>query len=98
MSSKPAVRAETPDDRDQVRRVVAAAFGGDKVPGLVAALRESVAWLDLAYVAEQHDEVVGHVSYTRGWVDARPELVEVLVLSPVAVRPERQRPGSAPSR
>ena len=93
MSRKTTVRAETPDDRNEVRRVVAAAFGGEKVPELLDALRDSVAWLDLAYVVEEGDEILGSVVYTRGWLDARPKLVEVLVLSPLAVRPERQRSG-----
>jgi putative acetyltransferase len=93
VKSKPFVREETPEDHDDVRRVVAAAFGGEKVPELLDALRSSVAWLDLAYVVEDGDEVVASVVYTRAWLDARPKLVEVLVLSPLAVRPERQRSG-----
>lgn len=91
--SKPTVREETPDDVDTVRRVVTAAFGGVKTPELLDALRESVAWLDLAYVAEDRDEVVASVVYTRAWLDTPTKLVEVLVLSPVAVRPDRQRDG-----
>jgi len=91
--SKPTVREETPDDLDAVRRVVTGAFGGEKVPELLDALRESVAWLDLAFVAEDRDEVVASVVYTRAWLDTPTKLVEVLVLSPVAVRPDRQRDG-----
>jgi len=87
------IRPETPSDEAVVQEVVRAAFGGDQVPGLVTALRESVAWLDLSFVAEQHGEVVGHVSYTRAWVDAPERVVDVLVLSPVSVRPDRQRQG-----
>lgn len=93
MSKKPVVREETPDDHDEVRRVVTAAFGGERVPELLDALRASVAWLDLSYVVEERGEILGSVTYTRGWLDARPKLVEVLVLSPLAIRPERQRSG-----
>ncbi len=93
MSAKPVVRGETPEDHDEVRRVVTAAFGGEKVPALLDALRSSDAWLDLGYVVEEADEVVAFVSYTRAWLDARTKLVEVLVLSPLAVLPERQRSG-----
>jgi putative acetyltransferase len=93
MSSKPVVREETPDDVDAVRSVVAQAFGGEKIPELLDALRDSVAWLDLVHVVEEKDEVVAALAYTRGWLDAPDKLVEVLVLSPVAVRPERQRAG-----
>jgi len=63
--SRPTVLEETPDDLEAVRRVVTGAFGGEKLPELLDALRESVAWLDLAYVAEDRDEVVASVVYTR---------------------------------
>jgi putative acetyltransferase len=63
------------------------------VAELVGGLRASAGWLDLSLVAEDRGEVVGHVSLTRGWVDAPRRLVDVLVLSPLSVRPDRQRPG-----
>lgn len=93
MKRNPVVREETPDDRDEIRRLVTAAFGGDRVPELLDGLRACDAWLDLSYVVEERGEILGSVAYTRGWLDARPKLVEVLVLSPLAVRPERQRSG-----
>ncbi|MFL6135144.1 MAG: GNAT family N-acetyltransferase [Nocardioidaceae bacterium] len=93
MTAAPTVRDETRADVDAVRLVVAAAFGGERVPALLDGLRDSVAWLGLSYVAEQDGEVVAHVSYSRGWLDAPTELVEVLVLSPLSVRPDRQRTG-----
>ena len=90
----PTVREEQADDVDAVRRVVAAAFGGEKVPELLDALRDSVAaWLDTAFVAEERDEIVASVAYTRAWLDAPTKLVEVLVLGPLAVHPDRQRDG-----
>lgn len=76
-----------------MRKVVAAAFGDDVVPRLLDAMRGCPAWLDLSFVAEQDADVVGHVSFTRGWVDAREQLVEVLVLSPMSVAPDRQGKG-----
>ena len=88
------VRAETADDVAAVREVVAAAFGSEDVPGLLDAMRESVAWLDLSFVAETAGEVVGHVSFTRAWLDSPTgAVVDVLVLSPLSVRPDRQRTG-----
>jgi putative acetyltransferase len=93
MSDKRIVRAETADEADDVRRVVTAAFGGEKVPDLLDGLRESVAWLDLSFVLEEKGDVVAHVAFTRGWLDAPSKLVEVLVLSPLSVLPDRQRSG-----
>jgi putative acetyltransferase len=93
VSKRTEIREESADDVDAVRRVVAAAFGGEKVPELLDAFRESVAWLDLAYVVEEEGEVVASICYTRAWLDAPTKLVEVLALSPLAVRPDRQRTG-----
>jgi putative acetyltransferase len=87
------VRRETAADEPAVREVVGAAFGGDQVPDLLDALRLSVAWLDLSFVAELDGAIVGHVSYTRAWVDAPDRVVDVLVLSPLSVRPDVQRHG-----
>jgi putative acetyltransferase len=88
-----AVRPETAADVAEVDRVVAAAFGDEPVAALLQDLRRDHAWLGLSNVAEQDGEVVGHVSLTRAWVDAPDRLVEVLVLSPLSVRPDRQRQG-----
>lgn len=91
------VRPEHEDDVRVVDEVVAAAFGGPQVPELLWALREEWCWLDLSYVVEPADEpgtVVGHVSYTRAFVDAPDRLVDVLVLSPLSIRPDHQRQGA----
>lgn len=87
------VRPETAEDVRTVRAVVRAAFGGDQVPDLLDDLRSGVAWVDLSLVAELQGEVVGHVSLSRGWVDDPAEVVDVLVLSPLSVRPDVQRHG-----
>lgn len=87
------VRPETPADLTATHQVVAAAFGDEPVAPLVEAMRASTAWLHLSFVAETDGEVVGHVSFTRGWVDAPRRIVEVLVLSPLSVRPDVQGQG-----
>jgi putative acetyltransferase len=59
-------------------------------------MRHDHCWLGLSFVAldlSAAGRVVGHVAYTRGWLDARERLVEVLILSPLAVSPDRQRRG-----
>lgn len=55
-------------------------------------LRESDAHR-AALVAEVDTSAVGLVQLSRGWLDAAPRLVEVLVLSPLGVLPELQRRG-----
>jgi len=93
VSSTLTIRAERPADVDDVREVVAGAFGGEKVAGLLDGLRQSEAWLGLVYVAEDRGAVVGAVCYTRAWLDAPTRLHDVLVLSPMAVLRDRQRTG-----
>jgi putative acetyltransferase len=90
-----AIRAELAVDTPDVHRVVAAAFAGRPVVAdLVNALRDSTAWRPgLSLIAVQGDDIVGHVLATRGWLDAPHALVEVLVLSPLSVRPDRQGRG-----
>lgn len=87
------VRPETVEDVASTREVVAAAFGEEPVVELLDALRTSGAWRDLSFVAERDGRVVGHVSFTRGWLDAPERLVEVLVLSPLSVHPAVQGTG-----
>jgi putative acetyltransferase len=89
------LRAERPEDLMAIRDVVGQAFAEqDVVPDLVDALRASPAWLDgLSFVAEVGGRVVGHVLLTRGLLDARERLVDVLVLSPLAVLPVMQGQG-----
>jgi putative acetyltransferase len=77
------------------RDLCTAAFDGDPViPFLLDMLRGSWGWSDdLAFVAVDGDEVVGFVMFTPCFVDAADRVVPVLVLSPVGVRPDRQRQG-----
>jgi putative acetyltransferase len=86
--SELALRPETAADVAPVRTVVEAGFGGPEVPALLDDLRASAAWLDLSFVAELEGEIVAHVAFSRAWVDDPGELVEVLVLSPMSVRPD----------
>jgi putative acetyltransferase len=90
------VRPEQPADRESVRRVVAAAFGADDPDrgAEVARIWESLGRHRRAgLVAEERGAVVGHVGLSNAWVDARRALVDVWVLSPLSVVPERQRAG-----
>jgi putative acetyltransferase len=90
------VRSERAADSESVRRVLTAAFGeddparGDEVAHLWETLGHH---RRVGLVAEENGAVVGHVGLSRAWVDARRRLVEVWVLSPLGVLPERQRAG-----
>ena len=89
------IRPEVPDDRDAVDGVVRAAFSRhpDEVALLVARIRASPHYVpDLALVAEDESGVIGHVllSFVQVAGGSRPELLN---LSPMSVRPDRQRVG-----
>jgi putative acetyltransferase len=90
-----AVRVMRPEEWTVARAVSVEAFGGDESIGvLLDVLRESWAWDDdLAFVATRDDEVVGFVLFTSAFVDAPDRVVDVLVLSPLAVRSDLQRQG-----
>jgi putative acetyltransferase len=89
------VREMAPDEFEAIGALSIAAFGGDQHIGvLLDGLRASWAWDDsLSFVAEHEGELVGHVLYTRAILDAPEALRDVLVLSPVGVRPDVQRRG-----
>ncbi len=85
------IRAMMPDEYEQVRALEVAAFGADESIGaLLDLLRGSWAWEDeLSFVAVQAGgELAAHVLYSHAIVDAPERLVDVLLLSPVGVRPD----------
>jgi putative acetyltransferase len=87
------IRAARRDEADAVADVVTAAFADG---GHVAALWTDVVarGLDQAdLVAVDAGAVVGHVGLSHAWLDARPRLVDVLLLSPLSVRPTHQGQG-----
>jgi putative acetyltransferase len=84
------IRQERPEDTEQVAAVIDAAFGDTETSAFTQQLREWEGHVpELTFVAEDEGEVVGFtmLSYVR--VGERP----VLILTPMAVRPDRQREG-----
>jgi putative acetyltransferase len=90
------VREEGESDYAAIREVHTRAFGDDgRVAGLVDALRAAAAPLPvLSFVAEEDEQVVGHVMLSASRLDAPRQLVDVYVLSPLGVVPEHQRHGT----
>ena len=93
VTAEPRVRPET---RRTIRSPRSSAPPSPTRATHVAALWAEIAASDLllgSLVAEVDGEVVGHVGLSHAWVDARRELVDVWVLSPLSVVPERQGAG-----
>jgi len=89
------IRPATIDEQSQVEAVVAAAFGEEPDGYLTQLLRalDATGAARASLVAVDGGRIVGHVQLSRSWVDARPALVEVLVLSPLSVVSDRRREG-----
>ena len=93
MSVAITIRTETPADYDRIAEVVEAAFGRVVEAKLVEDIRASAHYVpELALVAEEDGEIVGHVMFSYVTLTGEQEL-EVLLLSPLAVAPARQRQG-----
>jgi len=80
--------------QDDVLPVITTAFAdeGEKVANLWSELEQSDA-LRASLVAEQDGQIAGHVGLSHAWLDARRELVDVWLLSPLSVVPDLQRRG-----
>lgn len=89
------IRPETPADHPAVRQVHTLAFGQDGEAVLVDALRRTEAYIpDLSLVAVAKDIVLGHVLFTRVYVEnAHGVMHAALALAPLAVLPYEQRKG-----
>jgi putative acetyltransferase len=86
-----AIRLQRPEDDSAVCRVLTASFEDDgRVAALAAALRGRVDRGTALVAVDGHSRVLGHTQLSVSWVDARERLVEVLVLSPLAVAPTHQ--------
>jgi putative acetyltransferase len=92
------IRPAGPGDADGVLRVIREAFGaggsahGTQVADLWAEVRAGDHLL-AELVAVAQGEVVGHVGISHCWVDARRELVDACMLSPLSTTPDRQGNG-----
>ncbi|WP_461427661.1 GNAT family N-acetyltransferase [Gymnodinialimonas sp.] len=89
------IRPEAPDDHDAVHTLNEAAFESADLPALVQDLRQAKAPLPtLSLVAAYGDHPpVGHVMLSHAWLDGAERLIDVMVLSPLAVDPPHQRLG-----
>lgn len=88
------VRSQARAEQRAVLEVIRAAFGDHGED--VAAIWDEVRGSSLergSLVACDGPDVVGHVGLSYAWLDARRELVDVWLLSPLSVRSDRQGQG-----
>jgi putative acetyltransferase len=84
--------SESGDERAAIRAVNSAAFGGSDEADLVDQLRGHEHAL-MSLVAELEGRIVGHIMFSRMWINTSPGLVSAVALAPMAVLPEHQRKG-----
>jgi len=85
------IRREESRDVQQVRAVNIGAFGTDAEADIVDTLRSEAAE-SLSLVAEDNDEIVGHIMFSPVRIVGAPDL-RAVALAPMAVTPQRQRTG-----
>ena len=85
------IRPERPEDAEAIAAVVTSAFGDASVAEFTAAIRSSPGYEpELTFVGEDDGDLVGFTMLSRlALEDGR----RLLVLTPMAVRPDRQRQG-----
>lgn len=83
---------ESVDERTSIRAVNTAAFGGSDEADLVDKLRGGDHAL-ISLVAELEGSIVGHIMFSRMWINTAPGLVPAVALAPMAVLPEHRRKG-----
>ena len=88
------IRSEKAQDESAVRAVNKSAFGRPDEASLVDDLRKEGAVI-LSLVAEMKNQVIGHVLFSRMWIDKSDGSVAAVALAPVAVLPGYQGRGVA---
>ena len=87
------VRPEIPSDFETIDELLTSAFGGADESQLVRLTRASDNYVpDLALVAEENGQVVGHIMFSYITLKNDEEF-RVLALAPMAVTPDRQSRG-----
>jgi putative acetyltransferase len=86
------VRDEIPEDLASVRSVNEKAFGQKDEADLVDRLRQERVVL-ASLVAEREKQIVGHILFSRMWIETSGPSISAVALAPLAVLPERQRQG-----
>jgi putative acetyltransferase len=86
------IRQERPGDERAVSMLVEAAFGDRSVAEFTESIRASDGYVpELTFVGEDDGEVVGYTMLSYVEVDGLDK--RILVLTPMAVHPDRQRRG-----
>jgi putative acetyltransferase len=85
------IRETAEDDLPQALQVHRAAFGGETEAGLVQAmLADPTAHPLLSLLAVEGERALGHVLFSRVWLDGAGRDASMMILAPLAVIPDAQ--------
>lgn len=87
------IRHETPHDADAIRQLTLEAFDHRTQEAKLVDLLRERGNLVLSLVAEDSEQIVGHVAFSPMSVDGAPAGFKALGLGPVSVLPTHQRKG-----
>lgn len=86
------VRHGRPADEREISQVVEAAFEDASVAELTESIRSSAGYVsELTFVGEDEGEIVGYTMLS--YVELEGDGRRLLILTPMAVRPDKQRQG-----
>ncbi|AKG21704.1 GNAT family N-acetyltransferase [Calothrix sp. 336/3] len=87
-------RPETPADITPISQVITAAFSQPEEALLVEKIRQSENFIpELSIVAVENQVILGHILFSRIFLDTDQTTLSVLALAPLAVTPKKQRQG-----
>ncbi len=93
------IRLENEDDYSEVEELVRNSFWNVYRPGafehyIVHELRDDESFVnDLAYVIEDDNQIIGHINYSKGFIEYENEKIDAVILGPIAVHIDYQNQG-----
>lgn len=90
---------ENENDYNKVENLVRNSFWNVYQPGafehyIVHKLRNEECFIsNLAYVIEDNGEIIGHINYSKGFIDSENEITDAVVLGPIAIHKDHQNQG-----
>lgn len=93
------IRLESEDDYLKVEELVRNSFWNIYRPGayehyIVHKLRKDESFIhELAYVIESDDLIIGHINYSKGYLEYDSQKIDAVVLGPIAIDKDYQNQG-----
>ena len=93
------IRLENENDYFEVEKLVRNSFWNVYRPGafehyIVHELRQDESFVNnLAYIIEDNNQIIGHINYSKGFIEYENEKIDAVILGPIAVHRDYQNQG-----